>query len=80
MQTTLRMETTVLPGHRVEITSPELPEGAKVSVFVVLAEQRFTRRLSMLEFLATLPPGPLLFKTRQEADQYIQKERDAWER
>lgn len=80
MQTTLRIETTVLPGHRVEVSAPELPEGAKVDVFVVLPEQRFPRRRSMLEFLATLPPGPLLFKTPQEADQYIQKERDEWER
>ncbi len=80
MQTSLRIETTVLPGHRVEVSAPELPEGAKVDVFVVLSEQSFPRRRSMLEFLATLPPGPLLFKTPQEADQYVQKERDQWER
>ncbi|MCI0459510.1 MAG: hypothetical protein L0Z62_21375 [Gemmataceae bacterium] len=36
MQTALRMETTVLPGHRLEISAPELPEGAKVEVIVVL--------------------------------------------
>jgi hypothetical protein len=80
MQTTLRMETTVLPGHRVEISAPELPEGAKVDVIVVFSEQASPPRRSMLEFLATLPPGPLLFKTPREADQYIQKERDQWER
>jgi len=34
----------------------------------------------MLEFLATLPPGPLLFKTAEEANKYLQEERDAWER
>jgi hypothetical protein len=27
MQTALRMETTALPGHRLEISAPELPEG-----------------------------------------------------
>jgi len=38
MQSALRLETTVLPGHRVEITAPELPEGATVEVIVVLPE------------------------------------------
>ena len=36
MQTALRMEATILPGHRLEITAPELPEGAKVEVIVLL--------------------------------------------
>ena len=39
MQTTLRLETTILPGHRLEIRDPELPDGAKVEVIVVLPEQ-----------------------------------------
>src|SRR5579884_1285248 len=80
MQTALRMETTVLPGHRLEISAPELPEGAKVEVIVVLPEKPVPTRRSMLEFLATLPPGPLLFKTPEEANRYLQEERDSWER
>lgn len=39
MQAALRLETTVLPGHRLEITAPELPEGARVEVIVVLPAQ-----------------------------------------
>jgi hypothetical protein len=58
MQAVLRLETTVLPGHRLEVSSPELPEGAKVEVIVVLPEQPVTARRSMLEFLASLPPRP----------------------
>jgi hypothetical protein len=80
MQAALRLETTVLPGHRLEVSAPELPEGAKVEVIVVLPEQPVTARRSMLEFLATLPPGPLLFKTPEEANQYVREERDSWER
>jgi hypothetical protein len=80
MQTALRMETTVLPGHRLEIIAPELPEGAKVEVIVVLPEKPVSTRRAMLEFLATLPPGPLLFKTPEEANRYLQEERDSWER
>ena len=80
MQTALRLETTVLSGHRLEIIAPELPEGAKVEVIVVLPEKPQPRRMSMLEFLATLPPGPLLFKTPAEANRSLQEERDSWER
>ena len=36
MPTTLTQETTVLPGHRIEITDPELPEGANVEVQITL--------------------------------------------
>jgi hypothetical protein len=79
MQSALRLEATVLPGHRLEISAPELPEGARVEVIVVLPLPP-PRRQSMLEFLATLPPGPLLFKTPEEANRYIQEERDSWDR
>src|SRR5690349_6780965 len=80
MQTAFRLEATVLPGHRLEITAPELPEGATVEVIVVLPSQPQPPRVSMLDFLATLPPGPLLFKTPEEANRYLQEERDSWER
>ena len=80
MQTALRLETTILPGHRLELSAPELPEGFKVEVIVVLPATPPPRRRSMLEFLATLPPGPLLLKTPEDAKRYIQEERDSWDR
>ncbi|HKI32075.1 MAG TPA: hypothetical protein VKA46_09415 [Gemmataceae bacterium] len=80
MQTALRLETTILPGHRLEISDPELPEGVKVEVIVVLPEEPATARRSMLEFLATLPPGPLLFRTPEDANRHVREERDSWER
>ena len=79
MQTALRLETTVLPGHRIEVIARQLPEGAKVELIVVLPEKPAPARRPMLEFLATLPPGPLLFKTPQEVTRYLQEERDSWE-
>lgn len=39
MHAALRVETTVLPGHRLEISAPDLPEGGKVEVIVRLLEQ-----------------------------------------
>ncbi len=78
MQSALRMETTVLPGHRLEISAPELPVGAKVEVIVVLPER--PQRMSMLEFVKSLPPGPRAFPTWEEYEKHLQEEKDAWER
>lgn len=80
MQTALRLETTVLPGHRLEVSAPELPEGVKVEVIVVLPEQSNPRRMPMLEFLESLPPGPRAFKTWEEYEQHLREEKGAWER
>ena len=66
MPTKLRMETTILPGHRLEISVPELPEGVKVEVIVVLPEKPQPQFGSALEFLESLPAGPRAFKTWDE--------------
>jgi hypothetical protein len=80
MQTSVRIETTVLPGHRLEISDVQLPEGARVEVSIVVLEQPQPRRLSMLEFLDSLPPGPRAFPTWDEYEQHLREEKDAWER
>ncbi|HTU16871.1 MAG TPA: hypothetical protein VMG10_02315 [Gemmataceae bacterium] len=80
MQTALRLETTVLPGHRLEISAPELPEGAKVEVIVVLPETPQPRFASALEFLESLPPGPRAFPTWEEYEKHLREEKNAWER
>jgi hypothetical protein len=80
MQTALRTETTVLPGHRLEISAPELPEGARVEVIVVLPDKPEPRFGSALEFLESLPPGPRAFKTWEEYEQHLREERNSWDR
>jgi hypothetical protein len=74
------METTILPGHRLEVTNPELPEGMKVEVIVVLPEKPKSQFDSALEFLESLPPGPRAFKTWEEYEKHLREEKDAWER
>ena len=76
----LRIETTVLPGHRIEISAPELPEGARVQVDVVVPDEPKPRRLSMLEFLESLPPGPRAFPTWDEYERHLREEKDSWDR
>jgi hypothetical protein len=80
MQAALRLETTVLPGHRLEVSAPELPEGATVEVIVVLPEKPATPAISMLELLESLPPGPRAFPTWEEYERHLREEKDSWER
>ena len=50
MQTALRLTTTVLSGHRIEVTTPELPEGACVDLIVTdPSGETFRRYPSALE-------------------------------
>ena len=80
MQAALRLESTVLPGHRLEVSAPELPEGAKVEILILLPEQPKPHPLSMVEFLESLPPGPRAFPTWDEYERHLQEEKDSWER
>ena len=79
MQSALQIETTILLGHRLEVSDPALPEGATVQVIVLLPEASVPPKRSMLEYLKTVPPGPLLFPTPADADRYMREERDSWE-
>jgi hypothetical protein len=80
MPPALRLETTILPGHRIEVTAPDLPEGARVEVTVALAQQRPSEFGSALEFLESLPAGPRAFPTWEDYERHLQEERNSWER
>jgi len=80
MQSIVRMQTIVLPGHRVEVSDPGLPEGSKVEVIVVLGNGTKPKFASALEFLESLPVGPRAFDTWEEYEQFLREEKDSWER
>ena len=80
MQSSWRTETTVLPGHRIEVSDPKLPEGSRVEVIVVLSDPPKTEFNSALEFLHSLPVGPRAFNTWDEYERHLAEERIAWER
>jgi hypothetical protein len=63
----------------VVVPNSPLPEGAKVEVAIV-SDQAKPRRLSMLDFLKTLPPGPRAFETWEEYEQHLRQEKEAWDR
>lgn len=70
----------VLPGHRVEISVPELKEGDRVRVLVSPLDESNQAKQSILTFLDSLPDGPRAFSTWGEYEQHLREERDAWDR
>jgi hypothetical protein len=78
MQPALHISTKVLPGNKIEISTPELPVGNAVEVFVIIKNTSSRSRRSAIDLLDELP-GQRLFKTPEEADRYLQEERSAWE-
>lgn len=80
MQTAYHTTTTVLPGHRIEFTAPEIAEGARVRVVVVpeAGPIGVQERRSALEIIEAYN-GPGLFRTAEEVDRHINEERDSWD-
>lgn len=76
MAPSLWFTTKVLPGKRIEVTSPDFVEGEEVEVLVFLRERN---RRSALDVLKSAPT-PDGFKSADEVDEYIRKERDSWDR
>jgi hypothetical protein len=79
--TSLHVKTRVLPGHRVEVPTPGLPEGEPVDVFVVLEPEDKDRASarSAIDVIESLQ-GHRSFQNADEVDQYLNEERDAWAR
>lgn len=78
MTQTLQIETTILPGHRIEIQAPELPEGRSATVFVLVEEHPLSKR-RLSEILADYRGGQL-FRSAQEVDDYLRAERESWDK
>ena len=75
-----RIQTTVLPGNRVQVDTPGIGVGQPVEV-IVLAEAGVPEhpRSTVAEILASLPDGPRLFKSAAEVDAYLDAERSSWD-
>jgi hypothetical protein len=75
----LRIQTRVLPGKKIEVSTPDLSVGDEVEVSIIPSPPPTQERRSVLDIIENLPGGSL-FKTSLEADEYLQAERDAWDR
>jgi hypothetical protein len=77
MTQVLQLQTTILPGHRIEIQSSELPEGRSATVLVLVDEVELPKR-RLSEVLAGYQGGQL-FRSAEEVDAYLRAEREAWD-
>jgi hypothetical protein len=77
MSIAIHVQTTILPGHRIEVVVPELPEGRKATVFVVLDEPEPGKR-PLHEVLGDYPGGEV-FQSGEQVDAYLKAERESWE-
>lgn len=79
-RTALQLTTHVLPGNRIEISSPQLEEGQPVDVIVLLPQARHSEQPSALDIIRSLPPGPHSYPTWEEFERAFQEERNSWDR
>ena len=77
LQKVLNLSTTVLPGGRIEIVNPDLP-GCE-SAYVVVLYRTASEQRSALD-IPKEAAGQLLFKTSDDVRNYLNDERDAWNR
>lgn len=84
--TAIKLNTTVLPGHRIEFIAPDLPEGISVDIFVAPApvsaetpgESR--RFKDALEFLDSLPKISRSSEEWEAIEREFREDRDSWDR
>ncbi|MBI1321029.1 MAG: hypothetical protein GC168_19055 [Candidatus Hydrogenedens sp.] len=77
MQSERHVKTTSLPGNRIEITAPGLPEGLAVDI-TLHYDSRPPKAGGVLALLDQLPPGPRSAASWEELEQRVQAEREAW--
>lgn len=78
MHSAIRITTKVLSGNKVEIELPPGSVGEEVEVIVILPESKQPKQRSVLEILEEVHKhGP--FRTVEEIDRDLQRERDSWD-
>jgi hypothetical protein len=74
MVTALKQTVKIQQGGRIEIHSPELPEGSNAEVIVLVEPTRRTVPLASL-----IGKGRGSFDSPRHVDDYLHEERDSWD-
>jgi len=77
MATAIRKTVTVQPGGRIELSSPELTPGARAEVIVLVEDGKPEAPGRPLASFVGACKGS--FRTAEEVDEFLRRERDAWE-
>ena len=75
----IKQQTIVKPGGVIELTSPELPEGAIVEVIVLIQDSNELAKETARSLTSLIGSASGSFATPEEADQFIHQERNAWD-
>jgi len=78
MATEVRVKTIILPGGKIEISTPELIPGKHATVVVTIEDNEPAQPPHVIDILTALP-GHQLFQSAEEVDAYMHEERDSWE-
>jgi hypothetical protein len=82
MTSPIQVVTRVLPGNRLEISSPDLKEGESVEVTIrpVAAAVSDKSQPGILDLLESFTPSRRTAEEWEEFDRQFRAERDAWDR
>ena len=75
----IRQTVQVLPGHRVELVSPELKDGDWVEVVVNSGPLPVAAHTNLLDFIDALPQGPRAVRDWHEYEIQLQQDRESWD-
>jgi hypothetical protein len=79
MQSIIHLTTKVLDGNRIEVSDPNLVEGESVEVVLYPCTSDQSNNPSVLSIVESLK-GHRFFSSPQEVDQYLNQERNAWDK
>ena len=60
MTTAIHIQTTILPGGKIEVSAPELPPGKRANVFVVIEDEEPQEKRHVLDMIFNLLWAPLV--------------------
>ena len=79
MEAIVKKRCRVLPGNRMEITSPELVVGEEVEVTVTACSRTPERPTRSIFEILEANPRPGTFKSPEDVDRFLEEERNSWD-
>lgn len=75
----IRQSVVVQPGGRIEVTAPELKAGTQAEVIVLEQGPARADEGPLVPLASLVGSCKGMFATPEEADEFLQRERDAWD-
>jgi hypothetical protein len=76
----IKMQAHVEKDHTLSLKLPEDVREGPAEVIVLVSDRAAKPTHSLADFLARLPRSPSQFRTKEEIDGYLERERESWVR